>query len=251
MKSTSCWLLVLGLCALTSSAAIAADTNDKISAETLAAMQRSSTIGHPDERGEYAGMAKYAHGDYVGAMKDFLYGARYGDKLSQLSIGLMYLNGEGVQKDPVTAFAWVAIAAERKYPQFLATRDQIWAGLDTGQREQAKALVEQLYAQYGDVYAKPRMERALRYGVQDLTGRIMGYQAASIVRTTSPEAYRLPCAAPTIDNAPVDGCGQEQFAKARWNPTDYFKARDGVWTGTVTVGGVEAETVPAGTTPAK
>lgn len=245
MKSTSRWLLGLALCALAQSAAMAADKNDEISAETLAAMQRSSTIGHPDEQGEYAGMAKYARGDYVGAMKDFMYGARYGDKLSQLSIGLMYLNGEGVQKDPVTAFAWVAIAAERKYPQFLATRDQIWTNLDAGQREQAKALVEQLYAQYGDVYAKPRMERALRYGLQDLTGRNMGYQAASIVRTTAPETYRLPCAAPTIDNAPVEGCGQEHFAKARWSPNDYFKARDGVWTGTVTVGGMETDTTPA------
>ena len=251
MKSTTRWFLVLGLCALAPSAAIAGDTNDTMSAETLAAMQRSSTIGHPDEQGEYAGMIKYAHGDYTGAMKDFLYGSRYGDKLSQLSIGLMYLNGEGVQKDPVTAFAWVAIAAERKYPQFLATRDQIWASLDAGQREQAKALVEQLYAQYGDVYAKPRMERALRYGVQDLTGRIMGYQAASIVRTTAPEAYRRPCAGLTIDNAPVEGCGQEQFAKARWNPTDYFKARDGVWTGTVTVGNVETAPDGHGTEPAK
>ena len=93
--------------------------------QILAAMDHTSTYGHPDQFNEFAGMHRYVAGDYAGAMKYFKEAARYADKLSQLSIGLMYLNGQGVARDPVAAFAWTAIAAERKYPQFLATRDAI------------------------------------------------------------------------------------------------------------------------------
>ena len=103
-------------------------------------------------------------------MKYFLIGARYADKLSQLSIGLMYLNGQDVQQDPAQAFAWIAIAAERKYPEFLATRDRVWSQLDAAQREQAKTLVNQLYATCGDTFAKPRMTRAMRWALADATG---------------------------------------------------------------------------------
>jgi len=100
---------------------IAADSPDGHTAEeVLAAMDRTSTWGHPDQYNEFAGMHCYTRGDYPCALSRFREAARYADKLSQLSIGLMYLNGQGVDKDPVVAFAWVAIAAERRYPPFLA-----------------------------------------------------------------------------------------------------------------------------------
>src|SRR5690242_11034200 len=157
--------LFLSAATLAGIAGIAVASDDppgKTSEEVLAAMDRTSTWGHPDLAAEFSGMHHYQAGRYPEAMADFKEAARYADKLSQLSIGLMYLNGQGVRKDPVAAFAWVAIAAERKYPQFTATRDGIWATLDASQREQAKALVEQLYGQYGDAVAKPRMAKVLR-----------------------------------------------------------------------------------------
>ena len=86
-------------------AAHAATMEDKASQEVLAAMERTSTWGHPDQYGEFVGMQAYAGKDYARAMKYFEMGARYADKLSQLSIGLMYLQGEGVARDPVTAYA--------------------------------------------------------------------------------------------------------------------------------------------------
>ena len=64
--------------------------------KTLRAMNDASTWYHPDLFGEFAGVHRYAHREYAGAMKYFLIGAYYADKLSELSIGLMYLNGEGV-----------------------------------------------------------------------------------------------------------------------------------------------------------
>jgi hypothetical protein len=208
------------------------------SQEVLAAMSRSSTWGHPDEYGEFTGMQRYTAGNYTSAMKYFLIGARYADKLSQLSIGLMYLNGQGVQTDPVKAFAWIAIAAERKYPAFLATRDRVWGQLDPTQREQAKALITDLYATYGDKFAKPLMAHAPRLALMAGTGLGLGYDKSGMVVTNSTNNPPPACGADTIDGAPIAGCG-DLYTDWRWNPKKYFAARDGAWTGTVTVGKVQ------------
>ena len=112
----------------------------------LTSMNNASTWGHPDLFGEFAGMRLYSEGHYKSAIKYFKYGARYADKLSQLSIGLMYENGRGVEQDSVTACAWLALAAERKYPSFLATRDRVCEALTPAQHDQAVAIRESRYA---------------------------------------------------------------------------------------------------------
>jgi len=98
--------------------------NDPSVQKTLRGMADASTWYHPDLFGEFAGMRHYAHHRFKEAMKYFEIGAYYADKLSQLSIGLMYMNGEGVAKDPAKAYAWLDLAAEREYPDFVATRDR-------------------------------------------------------------------------------------------------------------------------------
>jgi hypothetical protein len=212
---------------------------DAASQKVLDAMGRTSTWGHPDQYGEFSGMQHYAAGHYKAAMTSFLLGARYADKLSQLSIGLMYLNGQGVQKDPVEAFAWVAIAAERKYPQFIETRDGIWSTLNAAQRAQAKVRIDALYAEYGDQVAKPRMARALRWSLAEATGFELGYDRSGSVISLSTNNPPPACGAQTIDGAPITGCG-DLYAESRWNPKKYFQSRDDAWVGTVSVGKLQA-----------
>ncbi len=215
-------------------------TTDRV----LAAMDRTPTEGHPDQFNEFAGMHRYATGDYAAAMKFFLVSARYADKLSQLSIGLMYLNGQGVKKDPVTASAWIAIASERKYPQFLLTRDQVWAQLNAAQRMQAQALVESLYSEYGDTAAKPRMALALRQGLIEQTGRGLGYDKSGAIVSLTVDQFeehaRQPaCDKETIEGATQTGCG-DIYADWRWDPKIYFRVRDAAWNGKVTVGPLQS-----------
>ena len=239
---------MLGLGLLFAGQAIAqssapASMHDAASQKMLAAMDHTPTSGHPDLYGEFNGMQRLAAGHYQAAMKYFLLGARFADKLSQLSIGLMYLNGQGVKKDPVTAFAWIAIAAERKYPSFLATRDSVWAKLDASQRAQAKALIDKLYPVYGDLTAKPRMAKHLRRSRTQLTGSYLGGQIGPMSSLT-PEQFTgtgpMPdCGADTIDGLPITGCGNIAKATWYWNPKEYFKVRDATWTGTVTIGAVK------------
>lgn len=252
MSAKGIGMMVATVLAWHAGAGWAASMDDKASKEVLAAMGRTSTWGHPDEDGEFRGMQYYADKRYDKAMENFLEGARYADKLSQLSIGLMYLNGEGVEKDPARACAWFALAAERKYPAYVATRERVWRTLDDTQRARATALLEQLMPEYGDAVAKVRMERVLRQTRSTMTGSLVGYGDSRTASMTPAQIAASEggvaaakwyggfpaCGARTIDAGPITGCGN-LFVEWRWNPKEYFRVRDAVWFGTVKVGATE------------
>jgi TPR repeat protein len=207
--------------------------------KVLTAMNHASTWGHPDLFGEFAGMRRFAGHDYKGALKYFKIGARYADKLSQLSIGLMYENGNGVASDPVTACAWLAMAAERKYPSFMATRDSVCKALTPAQHDQAVAVLAKLMPEYGDAVAKPRMARELELARSQMTGSRLGFDSG-VNQVSASDS----CGGPTIYEGgvavPKAGCGaMNYYDPSRWDPKQYFAARDAQWRGTVTVGNMD------------
>lgn len=213
--------------------------NDPSVQKTLRAMSDASTWYHPDLFGEFAGMRHYAHHDYKGAMKYFEVGAYYADKLSQLSIGLMYMNGEGVRKDPVKALAWFAIAAERDYPDFVATRDRLKAALTPDQITAAEQQRQELARRYGDAVAKPRMVSQLHLGQMQLTGSRTGFDSGVSQLNTKPS-----CGDKVVVGGyetPSAGCGgaASMYAKGRWDPKEYFASRDAEWKANVSVGALQ------------
>lgn len=228
-------------------AATPASTIDQDVRDTLRAMADASTWGHPDQFGQFSGMNRYMKGDYADALTYFRIGARYADKLSQLCIGLMYLNGQGVAKDPVLAYAWVATAAERKYPQFVATRDRLWQSLNPAQQSQAKQAFAKIQAEYGDKTAQPRMNRELAYWRSQMTGSRTGFNSGvkhldkAMLAGGGPSAG---CARRTVSGAPVAGCGGDVYAAWRWDPKEYYRVVDADWTGTVTVGDLQQVPTP-------
>jgi len=238
--------------ATTAVAATAGDDplNDPYMQKTLRAMRDASTWYHPDLFGQYAGVRRYAHHEYQDALKYFEVGAYYADKFSQLSIGLMHLNGEGVPKDAAMAYAWLDLAAERKYPDFVATRDRVKAELTPAQLEQAQGLRATLEARYGDAVAKPRMVQQLRLGVMQMTGSHTGFDYG-----VSHAATKEGCGNTTAIGGvavPVAGCaGSDIYAKSRWKPEQYFASRDAQWKATVSVGKLEeGSAAPAKSAPA-
>ena len=213
------------------------DSGDAIAQATLRAMNDASTWYHPDLFGEFAGMRHYTQHQYTEAMQNFKVGAYYADKLSQLSIGLMYLNGEGVEKDPVTAYAWLDIAAEREYPDFVSTRDRVKASLTPDQLQRGQAMRAELAARYGDAVAKPRMVHQLQMGLSQMTGSRLG-SSANVLHPPS----KMGCQGPVyVGNVklPESGCGGDEiYAETRWKPEKYFARRDSQWKATVTVGDI-------------
>lgn len=213
--------------------------NDPSVQKTLRAMKDASTFYHPDQFGEFTGMRFYAHRQYKDALKYFEIGAYYADKLSQLSIGLMYLNGEGVAKDPVTAYAWLGLAAERDYPDFVATRDRVKTSLSPEQLEQAAKVRAKLDERYADEVAKPRMAQQLKLGQMQMTGSRTGFDSGVTQVQTKPSCG--PSVVVGGQETPNAGCGgASMYAKSRWEPKEYFASRDAEWKATVSVGAIEA-----------
>jgi hypothetical protein len=81
-------VFVVAFCFVASPAAYGdqAALQDQHAQAVLSVMNHKSTLGHPDQEGLAVGLQLYAKGDYHGAMKHFLVGARYADKLSQLCL---------------------------------------------------------------------------------------------------------------------------------------------------------------------
>jgi hypothetical protein len=223
--------------ALTLAGAIAADdpSADPEVQKTLKAMHNASTWFHPDLFGLTQGMQEYSRQHYAAALKLYEVGALYADKLSQLCIWLMHLNGESGEKDPVAAYAWIDLAAERGYPQFVATRDDVAKSLTADQLHQAKRLRAKLGERYGDAVAKPRMALQLKLGMMNFTGSRTGFDSGVT------QISEVPCGPALVIGgraAPQIGCGgmNDFLAKDNWKPDVYFAARDREWMPQVTVG---------------
>lgn len=124
-----------------------------------AAVQVSTNIikGRPDINAQRTGSRAYLEKDYAAALHAYKTGAKYGDKLSQLAIGLMYLNGDGITADPATAWAWLDLAASHGEASYVATRDRVWAGLDAQQRSAAQADRDGLARTYADRLTAARL----------------------------------------------------------------------------------------------
>jgi hypothetical protein len=216
----------------------------------LRGMDSASTWYHPDQFAEFAAVKRYVNKAYVGALKYFEISAMYADKFSQLSIGLMYVNGEGVAKDPVTGYAWLDIAAEREYPDFVATRDRVKALLTPDEMQRAQVIRDRLALNFADAVAKPRMAQQLRFGMYQLTGSRVGFNQGVLHMNALGTLCKGGVNVGGVD-VPEAGCGGDDiYARSRWDPATYFAYRDAQWKATVTVGKIKnANTGVAPTAP--
>lgn len=255
----------LGLCPAAAFASsgnqLPAPTDEQVQ-HTLQSMSANSTEGHPDLHGQFEGMLRYEKGDYAGAMKYFISGARYADKASQLCIGLLYLNGQGAAKDPATAYAWIALSAERNYPQFVATRNNVWAKLDASQREKATQVLKQLMAEYGDAVAKPRLFAIFQQEKLHMTGSPAGFEGFLATGTLAQFATSMGATGSSVGDPAIPGfgaaglyatgvlprcdldaveggvvtCCGDFWGDSRWKSNLYFQSTDRFWKATVNVG---------------
>jgi len=107
--------------------------------------------------------------------------APIGDKYAQYMVGYMYLNGQGVSRDPVLASAWYRLAAERGVPEFAAVRDQLLDSLSPDELTQSDARYVALRKEYSDLVVTldiVRKERRLRRA--ETTGSRLGGGASPV-----------------------------------------------------------------------
>jgi len=192
---------------------------------------------HPDLRWRAEGIRSYEKQDYAVALTELKRAAYYGDKPAQAVIAEMYWNGIGVAADRPLAYAWMDIAAERLYHDFLVRREGMWTALGEAGRQDAIVRGQDVLAEYGDDVAKPRLERVLRRA----TGRITGSRVGFVGNLTI-----IPNTGPLVDSG-MTLSGNEYYDPKYWQPEKYWQLQDAMWKaplkGRVRVG--EPENVPA------
>ena len=207
-------------------------------------MAKASTWRHPGQFGQYQGMEACSRGRYAGAMQLFTTGVCHAERVYPLGIGLRCLSGQGIARDPVKARAWTALAAERGYPRFEATRDDIWKDLSDDRRKQATVARDELARTYADVHAKPRMIGELRYYRTQPTGSHLGDDPGVQTAAVGPsQTEGVNCRRAARVGLRGAGCGSADMASPEpWDPKPYFKVRDAQYEGTVTVGEAQRDT---------
>jgi len=173
---------------------------------------------HPDLQNRGRGWAAYNRGAHAEAMTFFRRAARYADKPSQGMIAEMYWKGDGVPRDPVLAYIWMDLAAERGYEGFAIIRERYWNSLDPAQRAEAVSQGQAVYAEFGDAVAKPRIASVLRRARSRLTGSRVGMVGNLRIEIPGPGGVPQ-----TID-------GSHYYAEKFWDPKAYHAWQDAIWT---------------------
>lgn len=206
--------------------------------------QLKAAQGHPNETWRLNGLKSYLDGHYDEAVGRFENAASYADKHSQHYLSLMYWYGQGVPADPVRAYIWSDLAAERGVRRLLVIREKMWDGLTAAQRTQVEQLGPDYYARFGDEVARPRADVEIRRFARTMTGSRIGYRNQAIdITQGGPINGSFGNATPGMlaASAQVVGqtTGEEFYADDRTQTASYWQTQDaelGSGIGSVDVG---------------
>lgn len=193
---------------------------------------------HPDLRYRLLGLNETRLGKHEDALHFFRRASYYGDKPSQGMVAEMNWNGQGTPRDPVQAYIWMDLAAERGYEGFVILREKYWNALSAQQRDQVVQEGQAVYTRYGDAAAQPRLATILRRERREMTGSRTGFAGNLQILIPGPGGYDQ------ID-------GTKFFDEKFWDPDLYRAWHDAIWkkprVGRVSVG--EMETVSTDAAP--
>ena len=189
--------------------------DDIVATDDVVVMDPGYLAAHPDQLWRARGVERLGSGRGAEAIKNLRIAARYGDKPSQALLGALYWEGIEVPMDRATAYAWMDLASERGYREYLVTREQYWDELTPTERSRAVKVGGPIYDQYADVVAKPRLNNELRRSVRSITGSRTGFVGALSI---------IPMERYTGD---VDG--NRFYDRRHWDPKQYWRVQDQLW----------------------
>lgn len=106
-------------------------------------------------------MVDYQEKKYPEAMVELKRIASLGHKDSQFNIGAMYYRGEGVEKNPIEAYGWMALSAESGSEGHAKIRDVVQSKLSPKEATLALARAEELLKQYGEAAIQKNLSPVL------------------------------------------------------------------------------------------
>ena len=145
------------------------------------------------------GIQAWEKGDRKDARRHFERAAEYGNNDARFSLGVMYFQGEGVERDLPRAHAWLSLAATVGSDQRVAARDQVWELMDDSQRKRARKVSQELRDKYGNLAAMRKRDEWGRKNKREFTGSRVG-ASASALRIDVPHRRRFDqtCVGPRI-----------------------------------------------------
>lgn len=185
---------------------------------------------HQDMKYRLLGLEAYNQKRFDDALQYFRRASFFADKPSQGMVAEMYWNGEGTARDPVQAYAWMDLAAERGYLGFVGLRERYWKALSESERARAIEEGQAVYARFGDAAAKPRYEHQLRIGRREMTGSRTGFNRGVRIEIPGPSGSQ------SIE-------GSKFYDDRYWDAKKYWAWQDKIWAkpsiGKVTIGEIE------------
>ena len=103
-------------------------------------------------------------GEYDTAFELYNRAARWGEKGAQYVLGHLYLQGAGVDKDPVTGAAWLQAAAEAPVREYRSDAKDAMKALDDRQKAEAEQLAQRIISSFGMEAANVRCKSEHRVG---------------------------------------------------------------------------------------
>ena len=200
---------------------------------------------HPDLFFRLRGMELVKVKQPSKALSAFQRAALYADKPSQAYVAGMLWEGQGAERDRALAYAWMDLAAERGYPDFIAMREKMWSGLSDSERARALEEGKAIYTRYGDDVANPRLAREMRRERMKVVGSRTGYTGNAKINVPVPGMIGGVETTPSIT---IDG--SQFYADKFWEPRQYQAWLDAQWKeprgGRVEVGALKQDkSVPA------
>jgi hypothetical protein len=195
---------------------VASDAKPAQGADARSLEYELALRGHPDLQYRMYGVERYRRGEYDVAMTLLRHAARFGDKPSQGLIAEMYAAGQGVPTDMALAYAWMDLAAERGYRDFVVRRERYWARMSEAERAHAVEQGQAIYAEFGDDVAKPRFADQLRKASKEGVGSRTGF--AGNARVTVPSTF----GDQTFD-------ATQLRSMSYWDAKKYWALQDALW----------------------
>lgn len=224
--------VLAGVCAVTAAAADRARRSDPPDPTNDPLLITAGFLEHhQDLKYRMLGMQAYREQRYDDALRLFRRASFFADKPSQGMVAEMYWKGQGTPRDPVQAYIWMDLAAERGYRGFLLLREQYWQALGEPERARVATEGQAVYARFGDAAAKPRYEHQLRIGRNQMLGSRTGFNRGVQIEIPGPEGGQsIP--------------GSRFYDERYWDAEKYWAWQDKLWMkpriGRVTIGEIES-----------
>jgi len=154
-------------------------------------MDEDGKLIQPDRLFMSAAIKAYVEGYNQSAFTNFKKAAAFGNTLSQRYIGLMYINGLGVNKDMVKGYAWLKLAAHDKTPKNKELVKQVHDLLTESQKQQAQIEYIGINEEYGTIAALTRRDRWVHKQRMKMTGTHTGSLAFAPIKYDSPHGNGL------------------------------------------------------------